>query len=150
MIVLIDTGFVIALSDPSDEHAAVAREIHGWLVARTGVTLLVAWPILYEAVSTSAERKGRLRHVLRAWRQIRASSRVAFADDQPFREKALQQLEDDPRRDLALVDRVLRAMIAEGDWRFDGVVTFNPGDFSDVCAARGVRLITSASDALGG
>jgi len=43
-------------------------------------------------------------------------------------------------RALSLVDRILRALLEDPDVHLDGLWTFNPGDFADVCQPRNITI----------
>lgn len=135
--ILLDTGFWIGLLDPMDRQHSRALRIHT-IIERFHV--LVPWPTLYEFVDTRSMK--RPAHVTRLDAALRLPG-VVRIDDCRYREQALAECLDErnARRPMSLVDRVLRAMIADPNIRMDAVVTFNPGDFSDVCRHRDLELL---------
>jgi hypothetical protein len=84
----------------------------------------------------------------RDWRMLRSRHRLEFVDDQPYRDDALEDCfagaarSHSVYRQLSLTDRVLRAVLADPNMDIDGILTFNPADFSDVCRKSGKLLIS--------
>jgi predicted nucleic acid-binding protein len=135
-----DAGFLIALYDESDNYHGSANDRFVEYVERTPNQLLVAWPILYETVSTRLVRNRRRMELFRRdWLRFERERRLALLDDRPLRfaalDDSLAELGRSARsyRALSLADRVVRALLADTKLRIDYFVTFNPGDFSDVC-----------------
>ena len=138
--VCVDAGFLVALYDETDAYHSRAN---GYFVQYFDIVqnqLLVPWPILYETVSTRMVRHQRRMDMLRKdWRTLEEQQRLVLLDDLPFREKARLECFEESGKDLrryralSLVDRVIRNILSEVDIRIDVFITFNVGDFSDVC-----------------
>ena len=139
---LVDTGYFIALHDERDEHYATAKQ-HQHLLELHSVVL--PWPILYETINTRfAKRPG----VLMQIDAIVAKRNTLLLDDSPYRETAYRQvLEFSRKRPLSLVDVVLRAVIEDVNVHVSALLTFNTGDFYDVCWPLHVELPCSADPA---
>lgn len=136
----IDTGFLIALYDETDRHHPDARKRFVEFFDHTPNRLLVPWPILYEAVSTRLVRnRRRMEQLRRDWLRFEYGRRLELLDDKPLRSAALADCLTEvmrrPRayRALSLADRVIRGLLGDTALRIDYFVTFNPGDFADVC-----------------
>jgi hypothetical protein len=43
-------------------------------------------------------------------------------------------------RALSLVDAVLRLVLVDRNVKIDALITFNPGDFSDICQRSGIEV----------
>jgi hypothetical protein len=75
----------------------------------------------------------------RDWLILERERRLELLDDQSLRSAALSdclnEVARSPRsyRALSLADRVIRALLADTALRIDYFITFNPGDFADVC-----------------
>lgn len=106
--------------------------------------MLVPWPTLYEFMGTALTR--RHERVARLAETF-LSPGVERIDDRPYREGALAAClgRDARRRPMSLVDRVLRLMIEDASIRLHAVVTFNPGDFADVCRSRDLELLVGTA-----
>jgi hypothetical protein len=44
---------------------------------------------------------------------------------------------------MSLVDITLRLMLDDVNLKIDALITFNVGDFVDVCSAKGIELISN-------
>ena len=132
--ILVDTGFWIALYDTGDSRHARALA-NSDLVEEYPV--VVPWPVLYEAVGTRlVKRQGFAR-----FENVLKRSDTLLLDDCPYREDCLDEVFSKGKRPLSLVDSVLRHILDDTDVRIEGLLTFNPKDFSDVCARRGVEIV---------
>ena len=75
--------------------------------------------------------------------RIMRSPKVEFVYDDNYRDSAynLMLKENEKGRTLSLVDMIIRLMIADGNLKKDALVTFNVGDFEDVCRKNGIQII---------
>ena len=136
-LVLADTGFWIALYDGRDQHHDKAMQImEQWASG----TFLFPWRLHYELLRTRFVRRAGW---VESFLSIIKQKRIQTVDDVPYRERALQLAMDWARnseRSISLVDMVVRLVLDHSEHRIDALITFNPGDFSDVCLSRGIRL----------
>ena len=138
--VCIDAGFLIALYDETDEYHSRAKDYFVQYFDIVQNQLLVPWPILYETVSTRMVRhRKRMDMLKKDWETLEKQRRLVLLDDLPFRVKAIDECFEESRKDprryraLSLVDRVIRNMLSEVNIKIDVFITFNVGDFIDVC-----------------
>lgn len=146
--ICVDAGFLIALCDETDQYHTMANGRFIDYFHQTRNQLLAPWPILYEAVSTRLVRHQRRMKVLRRhWRLLDRERRLTLLDDQPLRSTALKEcmaeVDRDPGvyRSLSLVDRVIRALLADGTFHIHYFLTFNVPDFADVCQKRRIAVL---------
>jgi len=146
--ICVDSCFLIALYDPKDQHHERAAIYFNEYLETSRNGLLLPWPALYETVSTRmGRRKDSLANINRDWKILQRAQRVFFIDDREFREAALRECVDEIEtpaeyhRSLSLVDRVIRCMLAAETVKIDMFITFNAGDFSDVCYQQGITLL---------
>lgn len=146
--ICVDAGFLIALYDETDEHNPTANDRFLEHFDRTRNQLLAPWPILYETVSTRLVRnRRRMEKFRRHWLVFQREQRLTLLDDRPLREVALAEclaeVDRDPKqyRALSLADRVIRALLTEGNLRIDSFLTFNVPDFVDVCRKRRIVVV---------
>ena len=136
-LVLADTGFWIALYDKSDQHHGDAAEI---MQQSALGTFAFPWPLHYELLRTRfVKNAGWVESFLGVIKQ----QRIRTIDDAPYREQALQSVMDlarNNKRHISVVDMVVRLVLSDPQHRIYELVTFNPGDFSDVCRSRGIPL----------
>jgi predicted nucleic acid-binding protein len=144
--VCVDSGFLIGLYDESDDYHERAGEHFVNHLDSDFSQLLIPWPILYESVSTKmSRRQDHLASLERDWRKLKGRGRLVLLDDRDFRERAMEECLSAHAhlpiryRPLSLADRVLRHMLSE--IKVDVFITFNEGDFADVCARRGQTLV---------
>ncbi|MNM65196.1 tRNA(fMet)-specific endonuclease VapC [compost metagenome] len=132
--VLIDTGYWIALFNERDAHHADARLLDDDLKVHT---LLVPWPTLFECVNT---RLARRRDVAARFRQFLSRPTTVLVNDAQYRDKSLEFTLGEQHHTYSLTDHILRSMIEDVDLAVDAFLSFNPADFYDVCAKRGVTM----------
>lgn len=138
--ICVDSGFLIGLYDERDQYHSRAKDVFVEHFDAVQNQLIVPWPILYESVSTQmAKNRKRMDIFYRDWKNLHSQGRLQLLDDTPFRESAInesfKETMRDPRhyRGLSLTDRVIRNMLSEPNLKIDYFLTFNYGDFADVC-----------------
>ena len=139
---LADTGYFVALYDERDEYNEQAQRIQRLLDLHP---LVLPWPVLYETLKTRFVRKPTILPRIDA---IVQKGDTFLLDDTPYRESAYRQVvQTFQQRPLSLVDALLRAVIDDENVRVSGLLTFNPGDFHDLCRKRQVELPCQATPA---
>jgi predicted nucleic acid-binding protein len=128
--ILVDSGFWFALFNENDKYRSEALKIEDDIQVHS---LLIPWPTLYETVNTKAVKKPH--NVARLKRFIEKPS-TKLVDDAPYRENSLQFVLENNSRHFSLVDHVVRSMLLDKSLPIDGFISFNPGDFHDVCGSR--------------
>lgn len=145
MNICADTGFLIGLYDDTDQYHTEATSHFANLFESAVNRLVIPWPILYEAVSTRVARRRKALTVFeRHWKYLILRQQLELLSDLPFREGVVEECFEDLGRDryraLSAVDRVVRRMLADQHLRIDALITFNVGDFADVCHRFGRRI----------
>ncbi|MCP3166977.1 hypothetical protein [Myxococcus qinghaiensis] len=148
MKVCVDACFLIALYDSRDGLHGVAEALFEKLFDSATHELVIPWPILYETVSTRmARRSDSLGLMERDLKRLRQRNRLSMLFDRKMREQALGECFEELKkqggsyRALSLVDRVVRLMLLNPKNRLHALITFNRGDFEDVCRSRKIQLI---------
>ncbi len=138
--ICVDSGFLLGLYDDRDQYHSKAKDMFVQYFEGVQNRLLVPWPILYETVSTQITRnRNRMEIFFRDWKILDSQRRLELLDDKPFREKAIDESFKETLRNphhyrgLSLADRVIRNVLSEPDLKIDYFITFNYGDFADVC-----------------
>jgi len=139
--ILVDTGVWYALCDSTDQIVArtTVDNIYEKLSAHS---IIFPWPIAYETLRTSFVKK---RLALERFEQELKSTRVTLVDDARYRENALElafQSSLRRNRPLSMVDCLMRLLMEDIDTKIECLVTFNAGDFVDVCRKRNIELWT--------
>jgi predicted nucleic acid-binding protein len=150
MNVCLDACFLIGLYDERDQHHERSQELFAEIFDATARnTAVIVWPALYETVSTQLVRhRGRMALMERDWRRMLAARGLVFLEDGPYREEAFElclREVDKPAvsyRPLSLTDRVLRSVLADSNARVDAIITFNIGDFADICRKTNREIVS--------
>ena len=140
--VCIDSGFLIGLYGDRDQYRPQASSHFLKLFGSGNNCLLVPWPILYETVSTRLAKSvpGMLR-LEKDWKRLDRLNRLKMLPDEPNRNNVIQDCFEQHQRPLSAVDRVIRNILADPRIQISAFVTFNPGDFADVCRKFNRQLI---------
>ena len=136
--VLIDTGFWYALYDPRGRYHAQAVSREDTLQS---ADVLLPWPCLYETFNT---RFANNRLASQRFEIFLRQPHVLRISDEPYRDAALEAAFDASvrgERSLALVDMVIRLILDDVTVRKHGILTFNPGDFADLCQKHQIEMI---------
>ena len=136
-LVLVDSGFFIALFNQRDQHHASARRLEEWLDL---VPIVLPWPILYETVNTRLARRP---EILAKFGAIARSPETMLLDDSPYREGSFATVlaQDAASVRLSLVDAVLCSIIEDANVPISAMLTFNERDFVAVCHRHNVELL---------
>jgi hypothetical protein len=137
--VLLDTCIWYALCDIKDTSAP--RETIDNIYERLAPhSIILPWPVAYETLWTGFVKK---KLVLERFEQEAKKPRTILFDDTSYRDKAFELVfESSLRRNrpLSMVDCLIRLLIEDVNVKVDHFVTFNVGDFHDVCRKRRIEL----------
>lgn len=136
--VLVDTGFWYALWEPGDAYHNQALEREHFL---SSMNVLVPWPSLYETFNTRFVKN---KIAVRNFEALLRKTHVVQIPDEPYREKALTatvSMALNSSRSISLVDMVIRQILEDVYVRKHGLLTFNPGDFSDLCRRHQIEVL---------
>jgi predicted nucleic acid-binding protein len=136
MKVLIDTGFLYGYCDARDQHHDRALELFEQIKY---FNLYLAWPVTYETLRTRCVRN---KLSVGIFERFLRDTHIEYIDDSIYRQAVLNQtIKSAVRgRPISMVDMVLR-FILEQLPRINALVTFNIGDFQDVCRKRNIKII---------
>ena len=134
---LVDTGFLFALRDGRDQFHDRAKLKQDWL---NELPVILAWPVLYETLNT---RFVGLPGAVDWFDRLVLSPSTELIDDSHYRSACYRTVHTTARRGrpLSLVDTVLRAIIEDSNVAVQAMLTFDPGDFADVCRQHSVQLL---------
>ena len=131
---LVDTGFFIAMYVERDSHHVEAQSKRELLDL---FAIILPWPVLYETINSRFSRR---RGIMARFDALITSGNTTLLDDSPYRVGAYRTVARNARWPLSLVVAVLRAIIEDTSVAVAAVLTFNPGDFHDVCRPHSVEL----------
>jgi len=134
--VMVDTGCWYALCDAREGHHAEAvakfSDIEQFRIA-------LPWPCLYETLNTRLVKQAL---ALRQFTNFIKRRNVEWLNDGDYRDAAYElTVTTAQKRPLALVDMVMRLMLDDVNVRVHALLTFNAGDFYDVCRTRNIQMI---------
>lgn len=134
---LVDTGFLFALRDGRDQFHARAKAKQDWL---DKLPVILPWPVLYETLNT---RFVGIPGAIDWLDRLVLLPSTELLDDSRYRSACYGTVHDSARRGrrLSLVDTVLRAIIEDSNVAVQAMLTFDPGDFVDVCRQHSVQLL---------
>lgn len=141
MRAIIDTGFWYSLlgTREIDRHNK-AMEIYEVLKARN-VELVIPYPTLYEAINTKLLRDKNRKAAQWFIKQLNSNPKFCAVPDDEYAEEAYALTIKDNPRGISFVDNILRVMVKRRTPALDMLVSFNPGDFVDICAQYNVLCI---------
>lgn len=135
--VLPDTGVWYALCDSRDSFHSKALSGAGLLEQHH---VVLPWPVVYETLCTRFVRNTR---ALRRFVRLLERPRIEYLDDSTYVQGAFDVAIESSlshARPLSMVDCAIRLILDDVNIRVDYLMTFNPGDFLDVCERRRIRL----------
>ncbi len=136
--VLPDTGVWYALCDSKDSYHLKVQEKAGYLERHH---VVLPWPVVYETLCTRFVRNTR---ALARFLRYLERPRITYLDDSPYARSAFElSLESSlgRSRPLSMVDCAIRLMLDDVNVKIDYFMTFNPGDFADLCQRRRIALV---------
>jgi predicted nucleic acid-binding protein len=137
--ILIDSGFWYALYDKRDSYYDKAQEIFEYFSIGN---VLIPYPSLYETINTRFVKN---EIGLRDFKLLITGQNVLLLDDQEYKSEALEltfKSALDLKKPFSLVDIIIRLMLADEKLRINYLISFNPGDFIDICGKRSISLLS--------
>lgn len=139
--VLIDTGVWYSRFDTRDTTAA-KDDMEAVFELVQPFDIVLPWPVAYETLRT---RFARNRIGMSLFEEELKSPKIQFIDDAQYRGDAIELAFESSRygRPLSMVDCLLRLILDDRNIKIGYFATWNLADFCDVCASRGVELISN-------
>lgn len=140
---LCDSCFIIALADNTE-----ALHIKSCCYLKThtmGHHYLIPYPSMFETLSQRMVDNIQAMNRLEQLFLKNTDVNVVYISDNRFRDNSLKECMNNiqnRKRHLSFVDTIIRNMIKSKDIRKDALISFNTGDFKDVCSQNKVSLIT--------
>lgn len=135
--ILVDSCFWYALFDARDQHHAEAQQMKEYLDYGN---IIIPYPVLYETLNT---RFSKMKEWMSAFDVILRKYTTLCIPDEVYRKDALDStFVTAKKRPMALVDMVIRYMLDDVNLNIKKMITFNVGDFDDVCRRKGIEVIS--------
>lgn len=93
---------------------------------------------MYELLRTRFVKN---KEALEEIRQMFQSGRITRLDDDAYRLEALELTLLESKRNISLVDNIIRLMLDDKSVGAKGLITFNVGDFQDVCHKNSIDIL---------
>lgn len=136
--VIFDTGFWRAVYDNQDDYHKQSISISEKIIDSGEYRIVIPFPTMYELLRTEFVKKKSILHNLN--KTITSNPHVELIYDEAYRDKAYEEMVS-TRRNLSLVDCIVRVMLEDANLKITGIVTFNNGDFDDICRKKQIELI---------
>jgi predicted nucleic acid-binding protein len=136
--IIIDTGYWYALFDARDEYHIEANELADYLELGN---ILIPYPTLYESINTRFSKRPEW---MEEFKKIIERDNVTLIDDADYKESALNLTFETTllqNRPISLVDTIIRIMLDDKNLKIDYLLSFNIGDFFDICQKRRIEFI---------
>jgi len=99
--------------------------------------IIMPWPILYEILRTKFVKN---KLWLTNFERLLSYLKVIYVHDDNYRDKALLEAFGYGKRNISLVDTVIRLMLRDLSLRVDYLITYNENDFIDICKLRKIPI----------
>ena len=136
--ILVDTGFWFAIYNKKDCYRVQAERLLQQYFDKPGYEIAVPFPTMYELLRTKFVKD---KSALAEIKQMFKSGRVVAIQDNSYRDLALEMTLGEKHRNLSLVDNIIRLMLDDKDIAAKGLITFNIGDFQDVCQKNNIEIL---------
>ena len=136
--IIIDTGYWYALFDSRDKYHIEANRLADYLELGN---ILMPYPTLYESLNTRFSKR---REWMEEFEKIIERENVTLIDDIDYKESALNLTFETTllqNRPISLVDTIIRIMLDDNNLKIDYLLSFNMGDFFDICQKRRIQFI---------
>jgi hypothetical protein len=104
--------------------------------------LILPYPVLYETLNTRFSKR---ENWMTEFEKYTKRQTTVLVPDAEYREKALSNTffySLRQKRPMALVDMSIRLMLEDVKLNINALITFNVGDFVDICASKRIELIS--------
>ena len=136
--ILVDTGFWYAVFNHRDCHKLEAESLLNKYFDKPEYEIVVPFPTMYELLRTKFVKN---KEALEEIRLMFLSGRITRLDDDVYRSDALDLTLREPKRNISLVDNIIRLMLDDRSVGAKGLITFNVGDFQDVCQKNRIDIL---------
>lgn len=136
--IILDTCFWRAIYDSKDAHYLKAQSIAAKFIDNIAYKILVPYPTMYELLRIEFVKNKAILSSVGTLLNKECFEKIC---DVKYRDKALELTFSNNKRNLSVVDNLIRLMLEDTNLRINGIVTFNVGDFNDVCRNKSITLI---------
>lgn len=141
--ILVDTGFWYAyLGTRKDALQGKAIEIYDKYLGPNTNNILIPFPVLYETINTKLLKDKNQKAADWFLKKLVSDPKFIRIPDNNYRDVAFDSTIGLTRvRGISLVDNILRVMMTDKLLKINAIITFNSGDFADICMKQRIQLI---------
>lgn len=146
MNVLVDSCFWFAYlgSRHKDQYGESAKQIYDICFEKRQYNIIIPFPSLYETVNTTLLRDKNKDAADWFLKKLVSDTKYQKVFDDMYRDVALIETSKNTRK-ISLVDNIIRLMLQDDKLRIRALITFNTGDFIDICQRNNIELINESS-----
>jgi predicted nucleic acid-binding protein len=135
--VLVDSGYWFALYASDDQYHDSAIKLSDHLES---ANIIIPFPSLYESINTRFMKNSMAKNRFEA---VLKRRNVEIIYDESIKDEALEITfrEKSKKRNLSLVDNIIRLILEDRNFKIDYLITFNRADFVDICNNRNIRIL---------
>ncbi|MBZ0247173.1 MAG: hypothetical protein K8H85_14635 [Cyclobacteriaceae bacterium] len=136
--IIVDSGFWYALFDSRDQHHDEANELAEYLEMGN---IIMPFPTLYESINTRFTKRNAW---MNEFNRLLNQDNVKLIDDIEYKDSALNHSFQSTlhlNKPLSLVDSVIRFMLDDDSLKIHYLLSFNVGDFIDICQRRNIEIM---------
>jgi predicted nucleic acid-binding protein len=137
--IIVDSGFWFGLYEERDQHHNKAIELVDYL---DKANIIIPFPCLYEMINTRFTKRI---EYMESFRNLIERDNVLMVNDAPYKDIALKLTMDASicrKKQFSLVDMIIRLMISDVNMDIHYLMTFNKGDFIDICMTRNIIILS--------
>lgn len=139
MNILIDSCIWYALLDKSDPNYSRAQTMKDYFDIGN---IVMVYPVLYETLNTRFVKRNDWVNIFNQYVQ---KNTTVLLHDEKYKHNALEKTIESAmgiNRPMSMVDMCIRMILDDVNIKIDALITFNVGDFIDVCHNKGIELIS--------
>jgi predicted nucleic acid-binding protein len=139
MNILIDSCIWYALLDKSDSNYSRAQAMKDYFDIGN---IVMVYPVLYETLNTRFVKRNDWVNIFNQYVQ---KNTTVLLQDEKYKQNALEKTIESAmgiNRPMSMVDMCIRMILDDVNIKIDALITFNVGDFIDVCQNKGIELIS--------
>lgn len=136
--IIIDTCYWYALYDSRDPYHNEANQLAEYLELGK---IIMPFPTLYETINTRFTKR---KEWMFEFESVIKRENVILIDDSDYKNEALNLSFKSTllqNRPISLVDTIIRLMLDDSKLNIDYLMSFNIGDFNDICQKNRIEII---------
>lgn len=136
--IIIDSCFWFSLFEEKDPYHTKAQELVEYLEI---LNCVIPYSTLYEVLNTRFTKRKDYMYGLQLFMQ---RPNTIIIDSNDYEENTIDEVyrQLDLFRPMSAVDITIRSIIANDNFRVNYLLTYNLSDFADICAEKGIEILS--------